>query len=194
MVLMVCGLGFVSLAFLRYNAPPNTYGVIAETLDFTATPLIVISVFCLIWLCPYFASGDDAFEFNRPPRRAAKDLKFMIWILPLSSCLTGALLIAASLLINGSSKIISDLILKGITTLAAGLVIAIPSFWVSKRLRPRMIAMTRRRLICFECGYDLRGNDDATTCPECGVAIPWIKQERSIAAETNQDPAGHDRA
>jgi hypothetical protein len=192
--LTVCGLGFVSSAFLRYNAPPDTYGVIAETIDFMVSPLTAISGFCLFWLCPYFASGDDAFEFNRPPRRATKDLEFVLWILPISVCIWGVLLIVASLLLNGLADINRDLILHGIILLAASFAMAIPNRWVSKRIGPRMIAMTRRRLICFECGYDLRGNADATTCPECGEAVPWFNQEKPIATDPTQDPAKHDRA
>lgn len=43
-----------------------------------------------------------------------------------------------------------------------------------RRFTPRL---AKRRRICFPCGYDLRGNPEATTCPEWGAVVPWINQE-----------------
>jgi hypothetical protein len=32
--------------------------------------------------------------------------------------------------------------------------------------------------ICPQCGYDLRGNPDAVTCPECGAPVPEMPEPR----------------
>ena len=41
----------------------------------------------------------------------------------------------------------------------------LPTTWLIKRLR-------KRPGCCRHCGYDLRGNRESSTCPECGQAMP----------------------
>ncbi len=43
----------------------------------------------------------------------------------------------------------------------------------------RTVQSRRRRMapgLCPACGYDLRGNPSATSCPECGAAVPAMMQ------------------
>ena len=72
-----------------------------------------------------------------------------------------------------------------------GLLLFIPSLVISPKLQPRMVALARRRMLYFDCGYDLRGNPDAMECPECGAGVPPMEQEKN---EVAGDPGHHDRA
>jgi hypothetical protein len=36
----------------------------------------------------------------------------------------------------------------------------------------RLFVYEEGAVLCLSCGYDLRGNPDALTCPECGAPTP----------------------
>lgn len=194
---MVWGLFLAPLTIWLVNAPQPLIPVSTEILIYTVFALAAINIMCVCWLCPYYASGDTSLEFKRPPNRTARELNRATWMGPIMFGSLGVLLMLVPVFDNvffmtgwvGDSEQ-----LVGKACLAACFIMVIPSLLVSRKLCPRVVDMTRRRLICFECGYDLRNIEHATTCPECGEAVPWINQANSLAIDPAQGPAGHDQA
>jgi rubrerythrin len=43
------------------------------------------------------------------------------------------------------------------------------TWWLSRTIRARFIAIMVHRQTCWRCGYNLQGNPEATNCPECGA-------------------------
>ena len=148
-----------------------------------------------IWVCPYRSTDDDTFIFVYGPRSTIKLLSLMVWLPTIVLIVCGMIFVT-----NFNSHI--GLTLRttfhdlnfGLGTILIATILGIPSFLISRRLRPRMVVMTRRRLICFECAYDLRNIEHATNCPECGVSIPWINKIESNTPSSIPCPTGHDRA
>jgi hypothetical protein len=64
----------------------------------------------------------------------------------------------------------------GIGCLIAGVMLA-GGWWVHRRITDNIFLAARQRL-CENCGYDLRGNRAATTCPECGAPIKIRRAKR----------------
>ncbi len=187
----------ISLALLLEIGPPDLSLIFVVTLLVLFLTLMLFAFLCLGCLCPYYASGDKSLNFKYTPRRTIRELNLTNWTMPIASIGIGVLLVLAPLLDEVFIKtgwIGNTEQQVGFGCLIAGVVTIPPSFWVSKKLRPRMIEMTRRRLICFECGYDLRNIEHATTCPECGDAVPRVNQEKPIATAPTQDPAHPDRS
>ncbi|MFP4145552.1 MAG: hypothetical protein ACLFV3_10455 [Phycisphaeraceae bacterium] len=61
------------------------------------------------------------------------------------------------------------LLLAGLPTLV---VFALVAIFIRRHFDREYPKAVWRHQICFECGYDLEGNPDAETCPECGTVIP----------------------
>ncbi len=63
--------------------------------------------------------------------------------------------------------------------MAVALLLLLPLSYFSTKLLGRKIrrAYTAMKK-CYQCGYDLRGNPDTSTCPECGAEV-LDKQESS---------------
>jgi hypothetical protein len=57
------------------------------------------------------------------------------------------------------------------------LIFAVKPAWslIAWRWRARRLRTVKRP--CVNCGYDLQGNADAATCPECGVAVGAESEE-----------------
>ncbi|MCG8511969.1 MAG: hypothetical protein MI741_22355, partial [Rhodospirillales bacterium] len=59
---------------------------------------------------------------------------------------------------------------------AAGALIMLPAacfgcVWAIRLTHKRFERTIRRMMVCYRCGYDLRGNPTAVMCPECGGTV-----------------------
>ena len=154
--------------------------------------LVISSASLLIWVVPYIASNDSSLVFKHSPRRTIKELNVGLVVAPTIIFMCGAMVLLAPILFSPLSVVRQDLFEGGLIFFVASILMIVPSLFVSNRLEPRMKAMTCRRLICYECGYDLQGNSDASSCPECGAEVP--KLNTCSQDHPGQGPAGHDRA
>jgi hypothetical protein len=49
--------------------------------------------------------------------------------------------------------------------------------WVAHARLQHAQSLQLRANACLTCGYDLRGNPAATSCPECGTPVPAAKPD-----------------
>ena len=191
-IILVCILIFMptsvllDIGFLGNNhATAKAFRAITLILAISSTSL-------LIWVVPFFASNDGSLVFKHSPRRTVKDLNIVLVVTPTIIFVCGVIVLVAPTLSSTPSIVRQNLFEQGLIFFVASIIMVVPSLLVSNRLEPRMKAMTRRRLICYECGYDLQGNSDASSCPECGAEVP--KLNTCSQDHPGQGPAGHDRA
>jgi hypothetical protein len=135
------------------------------------------------WCCPYLEAGTLTPRWTRlTPRRALRVLRWAVWVpavfLTLAVVVPWLVDWAASpyYTYGGGSHPRSPYALRRLTLgewMALGLVMpVIPcTLWLSRSIRGRLLRTVGRKLICFECGYDLRGNPSGLSCPECGAKI-----------------------
>ena len=127
------------------------------------------------WGVPWIDAGNDRLRFKRSPREYWHGQRFQIW----APC---ALLTIVGVTFATQSPV-SDWLQRGWWTwetretwgaviAAIALVVGIGTYWFQKCVKRRLIRMLRRRQLCFDCGYDLRGNPAAESCPECGARTP----------------------
>ena len=112
---------------------------------------VIAGILHAAWVCTYLATNDDNHVFAYPPNATLRRFLFGVWLTPL-------LLIAGGFAVVGWATVFAFVAL-------------IPSAFISIKLKPRMIRLAHRRKLCFDCGYDLRGNPDTSTCPECGAEV-----------------------
>ncbi len=104
------------------------------------------------------------------------------WILTLFYLMKMVLAIAA-----GAAAILATCMTCCITALPyIGTVILLPAlvfmrcytlYFLEQFGEPwRLFVYDMDRIPCISCGYDLRGNPDALTCPECGGPTPWASE------------------
>jgi hypothetical protein len=184
------------LAFCEITTNDNIRSILNWTVSILMMP-IIIGTIGLMWLCPYLASADDRVVFKDSPRTILYGLYLSVWAASAASVVIGVLLAFGLThwfgIQTNSRWSLSVEQITGIAAVLVGCITALPNFYISKKLKPRMMAMTRRRLICFECGYDLRGTAEATSCPECGSTLRSLNDEQTTA-HPGQGPADHDRA
>ncbi len=188
---------FASLLMLEDNIPAYFNFISFDILFPIILGLGFIVLICDVWLCPYYASDDDRMEFKHSPRVTVGELKVTAWLFPCIFIVGSMLLLSLTLLLAVLNEISwgAPGLLMANGLVLVGLIMALSSVWVSRRLKPRVIQMAGRRQICFECAYDLHGNPDATACPECGEAVTQMRQVKNLVTDhPGQGPVGHDRA
>ncbi|WP_145077697.1 hypothetical protein [Poriferisphaera corsica] len=131
-------------------------------------------VIFFMFVAPVFASRDMFLAYPRTPKSIARSYSLAPCYLGYVSCFAGGFIVIFFILLlfydavyDGDWKIITvgfGLILCGLIYIAITTPIR---RWLIKRFK-RTIA---DRQLCFECGYDLRGNESALACPECGEKV-----------------------
>ena len=149
------------IMYARGMIEPRPWWIDAALLDVgIACWAMVVPWF--FWLCPWLAANDPHVTFVRPPREHAKLLQVIV-LMPGGLCL---------LLAVGLAWWDRDPLWM---SLALFMLLVSWTWWLSRRVKRRFRATMAQRLICWQCGYDLRGNPTATACPECGEAIRWSR-------------------
>ena len=119
----------------------------------------------LWWLCPYLEAGDPVLVRRVPLHKRLRVLRVELAAPALTFTLAGCLI--------GSRTFWADrtawsgglvLLISGAVSTVLGLILYWP---VSARLKRTLAAGP----CCPQCGYDLRGNPQAETCPECGQKV-----------------------
>ena len=123
------------------------------------------------WVCPWLAANDPPATLKRPPKDHAKELETIVQV-PVVICLVLAVVHAC---LNVFDPVTRGRLAWYANPLWISLALLVPlvpwTWWLSRRVRGRFFTTLARRGICWRCGYDLRGNPDATACPECGEVI-----------------------
>lgn len=159
----------------------------------------LLGTISLVWICPFFLAADANLVFNESPKFTLGELRSHVWMpcfvgIPLGTMI--AIGLTHLIGIHTTSHLaLSNEQITGIILIFLILTTVLPSAWVHRQLTLRMRKLAQRKQTCFECGYDLKGNPNATKCPECGTVVPVGMWEKNGATDhPGQGPAGHDRA
>ncbi len=160
--------------------------------------MLAVTVTWFFWICPCLMACDPHAKWKSEPAKQYASLRTTTHVPAIIlSIFSGLSLIIVICDIRAGGEFFTNIwnglsyyaLLYGLTTISALAALA-----TQRTIRRGCYQGASIRKICFECGYDLRGNPDAAACPECGAAVPWIDQEESIVGDPGQGPAGHDRA
>ena len=159
--------------------------------------LLVVLLVWVGWIQPYRLWTNPRWYYIADAKKAYKKHRLEIWM-PVHFCIAmvfcGILLILEEWWATGQVGF-DDLAMRmTFYLLLVTVPVAIPCFWIA-RFIDKQFRIIMASPHCIECGYDLRGNPDATTCPECGAEVPQIVDAQQASADDpGQSPAGHDRA
>ena len=118
------------------------------------------------WLCPWLASGDTAMKPPEHPMAYSRSLRGFLW-LPAGFCLMSAAVFVFIRVTDQAPLPPKAFLMLGLSVLS--FILLLPwTLWLSRGVKRRLRVTLTARAICWRCGYDLRGNPDATACPECG--------------------------
>jgi hypothetical protein len=110
------------------------------------------------WIMPLLRFGDPQWVQGRP-FRTALTVRIIVWIPPLAA-------VGIGIFELGLAVIRVRLWIAG--CLLSTILFILGAVWVRRRMTANLFLAARQRL-CENCGYDLRGNPAARTCPECGT-------------------------
>lgn len=172
---------------------------------------VTVTWFC--WVCPCLMAGDPHAKWNPDPKKQYISLRTTTHIPALIlSIFCGLALLSVGSRIWTASRQLTDIwhelayntilqsnIRSDLSDSAVVFILTVISILAAVIVQRIVHRNCRRnaaiRKLCFDCGYDLRGNPDATTCPECGTGVPQYKKGQSNAVtHPGQGPVGHNRA
>ena len=138
-----------------------------------AVVLLLVGAAWFFWLCPWLEAGNEQALWPRGPEGRHRELKLIPWF-PAGACVGLAI---CFVLANVWDRVTvgrwtwREHLLSPACLAVPLLALLLPwTWWLSRQVTRRFQATVARRGTCWRCGYDLRGNPDATMCPECGEA------------------------
>ncbi|MFW6058731.1 MAG: hypothetical protein ACODAQ_01030 [Phycisphaeraceae bacterium] len=142
-----------------------------------ASLAIGAAIFAFIWV-GWVLPVIEPLELPRrgTPRAAMQSrLRWQVW---LPTYLTGGWVLGSALAAGETFYRRATLDVLVLPVLLSGVLMAtVPiSAAVGRRFTERYLAFVAQAGHCFDCGYNLRGNPEATSCPECGKAKPARKR------------------
>ncbi len=132
----------------------------------------------ILWLSPLIESRDRRVRWDATPRKMLGAWRSMVWLPALGTLGFATLgpLIGWGLAMLERQPIDDYISLQLIAvTLAVAAPCTVIALVLDRCIGQQLNDNVSCRKVCFDCGYDLRGNPDATACPECGWAIAWKK-------------------
>ncbi len=139
-----------------------------------------LGIVALLWMSyvvPALIAADVSVKLRPTPRQWLIAMRYLTWSIPALLLLyaVGYAFICALLCWRHPSLSVNAACLPSQWNVVAVTISGPASLVMNHVLTRRFMASLPKRCICFDCGYDLRGNPDATACPECGWAIAWKK-------------------
>lgn len=144
--------------------------LIGDWLMFIVFWIVPLGILWLSWVRPFFAAPEMDPRTDVAPRLRYQSLRGFIWMPCVLFVIAGCMMYVP-FLIAGLRK--NDWywndrrLIVGIYCLAIALVAGLFGWALSFPVYDKLRRTSRKRNVCFECGYDLRANPDAP-CPECG--------------------------
>ncbi|WP_432797076.1 hypothetical protein [Poriferisphaera sp. WC338] len=124
------------------------------------------------FLTPYFASTDDSLIVKGTPRKFTKNHIRVTQYIGITSISISVIIFLSAYFQrknHASWRDINPMIYAAVIFLIVGFIWIIACIPCRRFLEKRFRQTFAKRRLCFDCGYDLRGNPHATTCPECGL-------------------------
>ncbi|MFG0328617.1 MAG: hypothetical protein ACF8PN_01855 [Phycisphaerales bacterium] len=138
----------------------------------------VLTLALVVWtlgIAPWLSAGDESPRWRTPPRFHLNTLRLAVWTptIVLFICFFRLDLWPLIMRWGEAGRVYfpyqyHPLMLTPIPVFVVCIAYAMV---MSRRLERRMRESTRRRRVCFECGYDLRSATGGV-CSECGVPAP----------------------
>lgn len=158
--------------------------------------MLLALLLTISWFDPLRYWADYRWYNIKEAERRYKRYRLQFWLPALFFILILCIAIVLTVFFWGDGQSVLDrpimLVLIGIPV-----VLLIPTVygcrWVTREVERRFKEAISSPH-CKNCGFNLRGNLDATTCPECGTPVPiGMCKKNDTTYHPGQGPAGHDR-
>ncbi|QQE12173.1 hypothetical protein JD969_01465 [Planctomycetota bacterium] len=168
--------GFVLAQIFIVDLHLVTYDWLVELLSYCfglSLILVVLGLVFLICISSIFASTDERLPTKVTPIATAKGYAYAPFSIGLFLLGFGLVALGFAAYMKFWTKSLPMDVWHsakiGLITSGIGSFISVVMWPYAKWLMKRFRRMYRKKMVCFECGYDLRGNADAVNCPECGA-------------------------
>ena len=126
------------------------------------------------WVCPFLDTRNPSPKWRYEPKLRMRNLRMMFFapaaIAAVCWLMTSLTIIEQYRALNQWQYDITHVLWL---VLIAGLgPMVFLALYLTKVCEKRLADACFKRHVCFCCGYDLAGNPDARSCPECGAGIP----------------------
>jgi hypothetical protein len=125
----------------------------------------IIGYIWMWWFCPFLEAGDRMLARRMPLPKRLRVLRVELWAPAITFTIGGILIINRMFLADRTARS------AGLVFLASGAVSAVIAAVLFKPVSARLTRAFNAGPCCSKCGYDLRGNPEGVTCPECGAEV-----------------------
>ncbi len=180
-VLAIVGVASGILVIAIGLSPSSAYGrVIAHVAQYSVFAWAMLV--CLhVLIGPWWRAQEGPVSRRKSPRQEWASLSALVWLpVGLVGCVTvvGFIAVVLGLWIPGAAPVSRREMVEQVVFLAVGIVATLLllrwSRWYDRKVSRRFLKRTAERLLCFACGYDMRGSASGT-CPECGYVNEMMR-------------------